>query len=319
MFKEYIRDFSFHRFRGELEEFTKNFPLCVWSVKLVFFPYIFLRHLFLLRRARVEFDHLEVVLTTKCSLNCRNCANLMQYYKEGISFPPEEVIKDVKDLLALTDHVNEFGIIGGEPFLHPSVEDVAEILCGSKKIKNVIIVTNGTIIPERKIMERLAKCRNLEVQISNYNHIAGVRTNEVYQAFLNAGVNVKIITYAWRAYHFSPPKGKSVPELEATFRKCLKCNELFDGAIHFCPTSSNGMKCGFVPHRAEDYCSIRLDGTKKQYWERKYALASFLKNTTWICACDQCENSRENEVIPIAEQLPKNVYIAPDGSEQKRK
>ena len=45
MFKEYIRDFSFHRFRGELEEFTKNSPLCVWCVKLVFFPYIFLRQL----------------------------------------------------------------------------------------------------------------------------------------------------------------------------------------------------------------------------------------------------------------------------------
>ena len=319
MFREYIKDFSLRRMRAELEELTKTFPLCVWGVKLVFLPYIFLRHLFLLRRARVEFDHLEVVLTAKCTLNCRNCANLMQYYKDGVSFPPEDVIQDLKDLLALTDLVNEFGIIGGEPFLHTSVADTAEILCGSKKIKSVIIVTNGTIIPDSKVMERLAKCRNLEVQISNYNHIAHVRTNEVYQAFLNAGVNVKIITNAWRAYHFSPPKGKSVQELESTFRKCLKCNELFDGAIHFCPTSANGMKSGFVPCRADDYCSIRLDGTKKQYWERKYALASFLKNTTWICACDQCENSRDNEVIPVAEQLPKNIYIAPDGTEQRRK
>lgn len=319
MFKELLKDFSFHRLRGELEAFVKNSAICIIPVKLLFFPFLFLRHLFLLKRHRVEFDHLEVVLTAKCTLNCRKCANLMQYYKEPPSFPAEEILQDVKDLLSLLDHVNEFGIIGGEPFLHNAVADVAELLCSSKKIKNVIIVTNGTVIPKENVLARLKNCSRLEVQISNYNHIAQARTNEVYRALQKAGVNVRIITYAWREYHFSPPKGKSIPELEKTFRKCLKCNELFDGAIHFCPTSSNGMKCGFIPHNEKEYCSIRLDGTKKQFRERKQALHHFLRATKYISACDQCENAPDNDVIPVAEQLSGNVFLTPDGREQKRR
>ena len=53
----------------------------------------------------------DVVITTKCSMNCESCANLMQYYVNAKN-TDEAVLESVKNLSENVDHISEYRVIG---------------------------------------------------------------------------------------------------------------------------------------------------------------------------------------------------------------
>jgi hypothetical protein len=60
------------------------------------------------------------VITQKCSLRCRDCAQFIPYYKNPVNLPIESVIDDLKQYAKAFDVVPEISLHGGEPFLHPT-------------------------------------------------------------------------------------------------------------------------------------------------------------------------------------------------------
>ena len=60
---------------------------------------------------------LDIMITTKCSMNCESCANLMQYYTAAKN-TDEEILKSVETLNENVDDILEFRIIGGEPLMN---------------------------------------------------------------------------------------------------------------------------------------------------------------------------------------------------------
>ena len=59
----------------------------------------------------------DVVITTKCSMNCESCTNLMQYYVNAKN-TDEAVLGSVKNLSENVDHISEYRVIGGEPLMN---------------------------------------------------------------------------------------------------------------------------------------------------------------------------------------------------------
>ena len=49
----------------------------------------------------------DLILTEKCSLKCKDCANLMQYYEKPINIESEELIGDLHDICSIADEINE--------------------------------------------------------------------------------------------------------------------------------------------------------------------------------------------------------------------
>ena len=49
----------------------------------------------------------DLVLTEKCSLKRKDCANLMQYYENPVNIDKQELIEDLEDLMVVADEVNE--------------------------------------------------------------------------------------------------------------------------------------------------------------------------------------------------------------------
>ena len=60
---------------------------------------------------------MDIVITTKCSMKCESCANLMQYYKSASS-TDEKILESVKKVSDNVDHISEYRIIGGEPLMN---------------------------------------------------------------------------------------------------------------------------------------------------------------------------------------------------------
>ena len=77
-------------------------------------------------KAENEIPHLDLVITECCSLKCRDCSNLMQYYQKPENLKTESIIQDLTNLLQCV-RVGELNILGGETFVNQN--SLTEILC----------------------------------------------------------------------------------------------------------------------------------------------------------------------------------------------
>jgi hypothetical protein len=74
-----------------------------------------------------DFIHsLDVVISEKCSLNCKDCSNLMQYYTAPENLNYDGIISDFEKLTAKIKHVYEIRLIGGEPFMNKAIYSIID-------------------------------------------------------------------------------------------------------------------------------------------------------------------------------------------------
>jgi organic radical activating enzyme len=115
---------------------------CGWeeeSCKIAHMAYLNPNHKFM--------RSLDVMITEKCSLRCRDCSNLMQYFKQPMNYDTVTVIKDMDKVVGEVDEIMEVRILGGDAFMHPEWERIARHAAGYEKVKRVVVYTNGVIVP----------------------------------------------------------------------------------------------------------------------------------------------------------------------------
>lgn len=119
---------------------------------------------------RVDMPYFELVLTTRCTLRCESCNNLMQYFDSSSSYTCtlEGIAKTLETLLAKIDSIYNIRIIGGEPLLFKDIDAVVKILDSSKKVKSFDIVTNATILPKPALLKALQASAKCFISISDY-------------------------------------------------------------------------------------------------------------------------------------------------------
>ena len=83
---------------------------------------------------------LDVMITTKCSLKCESCSNLMQYYKNPLDSEYEQILNSLDIISKNVDEISEFRVIGGEPFMNKKwAEIVYTIALRNPKKKYIFI------------------------------------------------------------------------------------------------------------------------------------------------------------------------------------
>ena len=82
---------------------------------------------------QLNVNSIDLVLTEKCSLKCKNCSNLMQYYEQPIDNDLELLIKSFDNFIKAVDYCYEVRMIGGEPLMYKNINRVIEHVL-SKKI-----------------------------------------------------------------------------------------------------------------------------------------------------------------------------------------
>lgn len=300
----YLQKSNKTAFNQELNDFY-NSKYIRKVLKLLIFP------LFLFQRAWkkniIQLPQLEIVVGSKCTLHCKRCANLMQYYPKQILLDHGQLVKDIKDLLLLNICIDRVNLIGGEPFLYKELPELIEFLISSPKIQTVRVVTNGTLIPSDKLLKVLRN-KQVNVLISNYAAI-GTKINEVFSLLKKEKIDVTIISNTWYDYqHNFDGYGRTETEIASIYQNCaVDCHEMFNGEIHLCPTSAHGMYLGLIPRDEKSFVSVRHDHTKKGIKEVENKLKEL------IChqipnACAYCSGNN-GTVIANAEQLPPGTFL----------
>lgn len=252
-------------------------------------------------------DYLEIVLTTVCTLNCRGCSALMNYYKKPSHTDKEMNIKSLKRILSLCDSIDHLRLLGGEPLCYPYLFDILNFLNGEDKIKKITIVTNGTLLIRDDEIINILKNKKFNIFISNYGDISNKKDKLINDLAKN---NINYILgdkdFLWRDYGNFECRNRSKNQLKKQFLNCqVVCRSLYNGKIHQCPRSTHGANLKLIPLRKEDYIDL-FDTNISDRQLRRKLYKFFYSYVPYVEACNYCNNAtKELKNIPAGQQLKK--------------
>ena len=232
----------------------------------------------------------DLVLTEKCSLKCKDCANLMQYYQNPVNIEKQELLDDLEDLMSVADEVNEIRIIGGEPLMNKDFHDISIKAASYKNIKKVVIYTNGTICPPDQKLKQL-KNEKVFIFITTYGELS--RNSEKLRLKLEEfGIQHNCQpAYGWTECGGIGIWDRSSKQNKEIFDNC--CAKHFttmtDGKLFRCPFSANVERLMAIPQANSDFVSVRHarnNPNKKELIKKK--LRWFLREKPFLSACDSC-------------------------------
>ena len=247
---------------------------------------------------RLTVQSIDLIVTERCSMKCRDCSNLMQYYETPQNADLNEMLATIDRICGEMDEIYEFRVIGGEPFMNKEWHLVVEKLTEQPNVQKVSIFTNATILPREHQWQALQHGK-VRLFITEYNLsrklqplIAELETRGI--AFVSERAN------GWTDCAALEKHNRTVPEQEDIFRQCCAKNlaTLADGKLYRCPFAANAAKLHAVPDYTDDYLVV-AEASKKQ-------IRTFLRGKTYIESCDHCNGrSYGDPVITPAIQTAK--------------
>ena len=205
------------------------------------FKYFFLK--------KIEIPFVEDILTTKCTLACKHCSNLIPSFR-NIDIPDisvEDYLQSVQALTEKVDYIYRFKIHGGEPMTCGSLVEIIEACCANEKIGEVRMSTNCTVLPDERTIKAFQN-KKFVLFISNY---ACVKNNvERYLELCKKNnirfryeENQKWVTYGQVVKHH---KTKRQLMHERNACSMANCVAMRDNKIYLCSRIANAVKLGLI-------------------------------------------------------------------------
>ena len=205
------------------------------------------------------------------------------------------------------DVVNEFVLIGGEPFLYADLEELIDYIGRNyrEKILTFAITTNGTIVPSDEIVE-LCKRYRVTVRVSDYTDTIP-KLQPRYDLIYDKLSEIEIITWktkkedCWFDYGFEEvDRGEDVCQLIEVFDKCrIDCREIRGSRYYYCVMARTvpenmGWRIG-----AEDYLELKDLQDKKILFEYQQGFSG----KGYVDLCRHCRGADAPQfLIAAAEQ-----------------
>ena len=221
---------------SEGNEYSKNYPS--------FTPLIISRYisnhkysvLKLKEKNKFVVKHIDVMITERCSMKCKDCSNLMQFYHKGQAQNgnTEIILRSIERLMKNLDGIGEFRVIGGEPFMNKEIHKIVNKLTTYKQVDKIVVYTNATIIPKGDNLECL-KHKNVFLEITNYGPKLSKNHDNITKLFDENGITymserVKL----WDDIGKLEYRKRKNSEVQEIFNNCC-ANDLFtlmDGILY---------------------------------------------------------------------------------------
>lgn len=267
---------------------------------------LFLSNLYWERNKKIGISKLVFPLTNRCTLNCQKCNSFMPYTKHFFDRNIEDVKKDIDIVFRYIDELSLLLLVGGEPLLYDALGELVTYI-GEKyknKIGKLLIITNGTIIPDEPLCNIFSKY-GAEIRISNYglSDIYREKINKLKKILTVNGVAYsELIEMEWLDIGFPEENlvmGTDAEELYQHMMQCESyCHGVFDGKFYFCTEALMAEWAGLYKIPEEDYIDLNdstLSYTQKrlrileyQFGKMKRGYFSFCKYCRGLGASNQC-------------------------------
>jgi hypothetical protein len=240
-------------------------------------------------------DVVEILLTERCSLRCKACANLMQYYDRPQDMDPKQLCRDIDLIAEKTDYIRNLRVFGGEPLLYGHLP---EILAHAQQHKGcygfLSTTTNGTVLPSESMIQAMKEA-DLFVNVSDYGELSR-NIGRLADLFDRHGVGYSINKVRWQ--ECQQLVSDTPLDAQAVFDGCNAiCMTLRDGFLYRCPFLAHGKTLGMFPPDARNHIEIKDAGIGREEIRR------FKDSKTAPPGCAYCSgNSGIAAPLPVAEQ-----------------
>ena len=260
----------------------------------------------ILRHGLVQIMQIDVVMTTFCSLNCKNCSEWVPYLKEKKTFSLKMLKRNIDMLFRNIDYVQRINIIGGEAMLHPSLpEFIGHLFKYKEKIGYILFITNGTILPNNELLSTVSRGgEQIRVVIDSYSaKLSSGNAEMVEKMFREVGVNA-IINSCLQWYDlgtFCSRYAKDIFEIKEPFDSCpfKHCTAMYNGKLYRCARSW-GVEVN--TGEAEDENAV-IDLEKIRSKNDMYHKLIRFFGVDYLNACAYCKKDCVKRRVEVGEQL----------------
>lgn len=260
--------------------------------------------------------YVEVCISPQCTLNCRDCANFMQFYHKPKPMDLETVCSWINAFTEAVDHVLTFRVMGGEPLMQKQLPELMRRLLANKKLQHIQIVSNGTLMPKDELLELMTNNQRTSIYFSNYGPAVAPRYQEIVQHCLDHQVLVQTVRpdISWFDMGDTSDRHLTVEQMAATYQRCPNnCRHIWNGEFHHCPRSAHAKYLGLIDDiPPEDYVPLlELDTPTRRERIRK------MYDADYIHACNHCGFATGTKFVPPAIQVKRDYShkaVAPTDS-----
>lgn len=271
--------------------------------------YIIIRFLF----GKIDLPYLQIVVTTKCTLQCRDCHDLMPQIPIGSHYMGilENIIKDLNIILDNVDSIVSIRILGGEPLLFKDLSKLINFIKNQNKIKSFDIISNGTISFTPELIYELKNCHKARVFIDDYTKYTNKSTVQKLNSITNILKQNEIKCFvlnssgaeSWfdigKVYKRYRIKKNIINNFLSCGMYCVSYIGLQDnknGGIFICPKASSMSKIFGLEKFTDDYISLDSKTLKKDF-------IIFYSKDFFEC-CDYCHDmDKPKKMIPAGIQI----------------
>jgi len=256
-------------------------------------------------RRSTSFGWFGYIVSQKCTLRCEHCCEQIPLLIDKGFTPVESILSDVKKIADASYFLNFVELVGGEPFLHPRIEELIEGLLEIENIGYIKSFTNGTVIPSDRLCDIMKNTRFM-LQVSNYekttsgklldNIIATRRKlNEHGIPFLFT------INFEWLDFKDFKKHDVKNDYLKKAFYRCFlkNCHRAYKGKLYLCPHHYAGIQLGKI----KEYSHECIDIHSHNNGNLGPVLEKF-EHLPFIDACRYCELAFDPKPVPAGIQLP---------------
>ena len=255
-----------------------------------------------LRKDRQFLHSVDVVISEKCSLNCKDCSNLMQYYKSPKNLTYDTVVEDFDRMMSKIKHVYEVRLIGGEPFMNKDIYPIIDYFIGNHSITKLVVYTNATIPLKPDLMKKFTTPKVI-FSITDYGSLSK-NTNKVTDVLTNLGISYRSLppnnwTDSGRMHDFK----RTEEGMINIFEKCCGKNlyTMMYGKLYRCPFSANAERLSGIPIDQNNSVEVGASLDELDY---------FTNDIKYIPACNYCNGRSHDapEIVPAIQSKIKLEY-----------
>jgi 4Fe-4S single cluster protein len=255
---------------------------------------------------------IDLVITERCSLKCRDCSNLMQYYTNPKNCDTSKVIESSKFLSEICDEINEIRVIGGEPFMNKEWFTIIEELKNLSNINYIIIYTNGTIVPKSESLQCLKK-DNIFVNVTDYGDIS-MNVHNLLGTFDKNGINYFYYTArGWTACGSIKKRNRTPKQEKEVFAKCCAKNLItfIEGKIYRCPFVANlGRLIEISDGKSDSVDVLEITDMASEKEILRKRIDHYLYKIETLQSCDYCAGRSLSDIeIEPGVQTPTPLEI----------
>ncbi len=257
---------------------------------------------------KIYFREVDLAITEHCTLNCINCNMRIGEYLEPKHLCKKEVADMLDDYFKWVDYVEYLALLGGEPFLHPQLEEIIEYAAQNyrHRIGTLAILTNGTIIPSKNIIKKCIEC-DVSIQLSDYSAFVKEISNQVYE-FKNIiqenNLNLDTIEYDYWLDFISTQKDENEDEIIKKFERCKHpWRSVYQKKYYLCHLQTSAFRANETIVNSDDV----FDLEEYDYSKRKLLLEYNQKccNKGYLSYCKKCNGNidiYDNRIVPALQK-----------------